>query len=332
MAQTSFDCPKCVLTQVVDNQKQGRLFVTLLDPAQYFYIIVPSGETALLKNKVRLDVEEYDFSRRDPVDIYIFPSQNNGRIIFDDDAPITDVAVQDQHSPPLIAYFHQVQGNTTIVSQVALNDLTIEVASATGINIGSYLIIFNATVGRVSPMFVINVIGTTLYLDGPIDFAYPAGTFVEYAVVDMAVDGSTIPQVYGIRGLGTPAGISAVLDVTRIIIQGVTATGVKFGLFGDLPALEKGLLMRKRNAAVSNILNWKTNDDIANTTYDFEVYLATNPAQGVDGFSSRLTFAGQTKIGVALRVGLGDDIEFHIQDNLLDLTRLRIIAEGHIVD
>ena len=66
--------------------------------------------------------------------------------------------------------------------------------------------------------------------------------------------------------------------------------------------------------------------------FDINVSQSINPAQGVDGFTARMTFAGQNKVGVAIRLPIGEDLEFIIQDDLTNIVTYEVVAEGHIVD
>ena len=45
-----------------------------------------------------------------------------------------------------------------------------------------------------------------------------------------------------------------------------------------------------------------------------------------------MTFAGQSKIGVALRAGPGEDIEFIVQDDLTGIEEFHITFEWHVVN
>ena len=65
--------------------------------------------------------------------------------------------------------------------------------------------------------------------------------------------------------------------------------------------------------------------------YDFEIQQATQSQQ--DGFTGRLTFAGQNKFGAVVRLGAGEDLQVIIQDDLTSLVLFEIIAEGsEVVD
>ena len=146
----------------------------------------------------------------------------------------------------------------------------------------------------------------------------------------MAVNGSVTPVVFKHR-LGTPSTPSET-DITRMIITCTATSTIDLSKFGDLPALIRGIVFRKVNGSKENIFNAKTNADIANIMYDFTVYDSSNPAQGLDGFTARLTFAGQSKLGVSLRVAQDENLEMLIQDDLTGLDSLSVILEGHRVD
>ena len=111
----------------------------------------------------------------------------------------------------------------------------------------------------------------------------------------------------------------------------VCATAVDLTKFGDLTALTNGLVMRRTDGEYHNIFNVHDNGDIANVMLNWQSFVATKPNEGIDGFVASLTFSGQHEMGVTLRIGPNEDLEFLIQDNLSGLTSLKIIAEGSIV-
>jgi hypothetical protein len=109
----------------------------------------------------------------------------------------------------------------------------------------------------------------------------------------------------------------------------LTDTAPQLNEFGDIAALVNGLVCRRRDGSYYNIFNVKTNIEIAGIQYDYTPLSALGAGQ--NGFYTRLTFAGQSKMGVAQRLGTGEDMEILIQDDLTDIALLEIIAEGHIV-
>lgn len=244
-----------------------------------------------------------------------------------------DVTLQDQDTPIVIAEFNQVHDSTTLAAAGAINDTSIIVDDATGIVVGSYIILFSPVSVRFMTCRAISIASApTIDIDTPLDFAYPSGTFADIAITNMAIDGSTTPQLFGLRGTGTPPGIELTVDVTRIIFECLTATAVDLSKFGDIAGgLTKGLVLRKRDGVYNNVFNVKTNGRIEGICFDFTPHDAQNTIQGQHGFTARLTFAGQNKMGAVIRLRLGEDLEFINQDALQTITMLVLTAEGSVV-
>ncbi len=338
MASTSVTCESNVWTLVSENNKQGRIRPTLSNPTKYVYDVVPTGDPApdptmvSATNTLPFGVV-WNFQYRAFVDIYIFAFDYDGRVDFDTDAPYIDTFIQDQHTPAIIAHFNQVLNSTELANSASREDRDIVVDDATGFVIGNYIILFNPTSERFCFAFAINVVGTIITLDTPLDSDFAAGTFVDNTTTEMAVVGSAgSPQVFGLRGTGAPPGVDLEVDITRIIFTCIADSPVQLSLFGNLTALTNGIALRMRNDTWFNVFNVKSNRQLAGIMFDFNVSQAINPAQGEDGFVARLTFAGQDKIGVTERLPIGEDLEFLIQDDLSGLTSFGVIAEGHIVD
>jgi hypothetical protein len=178
----------------------------------------------------------------------------------------------------------------------------------------------------------------TFDIDTPFDFAFPAGTYTDVSTTNLNVNGSVTPQVFGLRGVGTPPGVNLTVDITRLIFSCITTSAVDLSKFANFTALTKGLVCRVRNGTYENVFNLKSNREIAGIMFDWTPFASTNPQQGVDGFISRLTFAGSNKIGVTKRLALSEDLEIIVQDDLATaqggetITTFEIIAEGHIVE
>jgi hypothetical protein len=244
------------------------------------------------------------------------------------------VTLQDQHTPVVIAHFSILEQSTTTTAPVAIGDYVIPLTSVTGVTPGKLLSIFDPASIRFSIANVISVASLNVTIDRPIDFAFPSASYVDVSEPDLAVNGAVTPVVAGIRnnaGSPPPPGIELSMDVTRILFQGITATACDLSLFGDLAALTNGIVCRKRDGSYFNIFNAKTNGDLAGIMYDFQIFDASNPVQGVDGFTGRLTWAGQSKMGVTVRLAIDEDLEMIIQDDLTGISRLEIVAEGSIV-
>lgn len=245
------------------------------------------------------------------------------------------VNIQDQHTPILMVPMNREENTTTLTSATAIDDTVIAVTSATGFAAGKFVAIGNIAENRYYVGEVVSVASLNVTLDTPLDFAFPtSGTVVAQGTHDLAVDGSVTPVIFSLRA--TDPGLPVEIDVTRILIQCITSSAVDLNKFGNIAGaagagLTNGVVLRAVNGTVNNIFNAKNNGDLAGLMYDWSPYTASNPSHGVDGFIGRLTFSGQSKIGVTIRLAKGDDLEFIVQDDLTSLTTFKIIVEGHVV-
>lgn len=246
-----------------------------------------------------------------------------------------DTNWQDQTTDAVIVKFNLVEASTTLAIASVIGDYTVTVVDATGAVVGNKIIFFNPVVLRFTFAEVLAISGNLITIDGPIDVDYPVGTFVDFTSTNMNLDGSVTPIIFGLRGTGAPPGVDLDVDITRLIFKCQTTNSVDLSKFGDIVGgLLRGLQLRQRSAAgrVQNIFNVKTNGDLAGIMYDWTPYDAQNPNQGQNGFVARFTFGGPEKIGVVVRLPVGTDLEFIIQDDLTDLLLLEVVAEGHIVE
>lgn len=240
-----------------------------------------------------------------------------------------NVNIQDQTTPVLINGLSQKKGETTLASPTTKEDKQITVTDATGIAVGDDILITGNSriyVGKVTSILSAPIID----VDTPINADYSASAFVSFGTEEASVDGSITPQIFSLKSL-LPEPIQT-LDITRIIFSCLSGSAVSLDKFGDLTALTNGIVIRKNNGELINVLNAKSNFELANIMFDFDIYAAATPSQGIDGFISRLTFGGQSKIGVTVRLEPDEDLELLIQDDLSGLTSFKVIAEGHVVE
>ena len=101
-------------------------------------------------------------------------------------------------------------------------------------------------------------------------------------------------------------------------------------LFGNLPILTNGCVLRINNGVMINVWNVKSNGDLALLCFDAE-YPEKVPS-GSYAFRFRNSFAGVDKHGVVIRLAPGDILELIVQDNLTGLTDFQMMAQGHVVE
>lgn len=244
---------------------------------------------------------------------------------------VHDVAVQDQTTNSLILPLAQQVGMGYLTTGAVLNEYTVSVDNVANAIVGGHFRIINASADRYYFGTILAINGLVITLDTPIDFAYVINSEITYSNINMAVDGSVTPVHFHLR-TGSPS-IPSSVDITRIIMTCECNDVVDLHKFGDIDnGLERGIVFRKLNNHINNIFNIKSNKDMVGLAFDWTPYEASKVQQGINGFGWRLTFGGQNKIGVVLRVDQYGQLGMIIQDDLTSLISLQCIVEGHVVD
>ena len=246
-----------------------------------------------------------------------------------------DVSIQDQHTTPIDFYFLQINGvPTTLDGAITTVNpttfvYTFDVTDATNFAVGNYAGIFqDAEAERFFFAEILNVAGTTITVDTPIDFNYDDGVTVASFDRNINVNGAVTPQIFQVE-VG-PSSISEV-DLNRQLWQMKTDTAVQLDEFGDLTRLTNGCVLRivRADGTINNIWNIKDNAQMSLHSYDVTFYTALG--QGQDGLSCRMTYNGQDKRGVTIRLAPGDKLQFVVQDDLTDLDEFFLMMHGHFV-
>lgn len=265
-------------------------------------------------------------------DIYVIQANGKKALAVTGGGQPLDVLLQNNIAPIVIAKFNQVQQGTTLAEVTLKEDVTITVVDPTGFAVGQYLVMYSTEIDRYFLAYILDVVGSEITVDTPLDAEFPVGSIVGGAITNMAINGSVDSQIFGLRGNPVENPLNLVFDITRILFRCETVDSPDLSTFADIAGgITKGLILRKRNGEFNNIFNVKTNGDLSSIMFDFKIELATNPAQGQNGFTGRLTFSGQDKIGTVVRLAEGEDLEFIVQDDLSTITKLEAIAEGHVV-
>ena len=250
-----------------------------------------------------------------------------------------DVNIQDQTTRPLFLPFTKGTGTVTQLTSQPTAGVTrvLNVVSSAGWSVTDGIGVFS---GDDSGSFFFGTViavdaggANELTVDSPLDYAFPvATTAVTQLDYEMNVDGSATPQIFEVRGAD-----AFDVDITRVIISILTENAVDFNGFGDAAtSLPNGLVCRRVNGVIENYWNVKRNIGFGTIAYDLTRYSKLNP-QDVDGLVMRLTFAGSSKMGVAIRLkGAGEMLELINQDVLTlagpyGIVSMTAMAEGHVV-
>jgi len=243
-----------------------------------------------------------------------------------------DVNLQDQTTRPLFLPFVQETATiTTLTAPTVVNSRVVNVDDETAFSDGDVVGIFGGS------FYFATIVSTSpgvLKMNAPLDFAFQvSGSIVQKVNNEMNTDGSSTPQAYSARGA---PGFD--IDVTRILLTIILDNPVDMKGFADNEnPLPVGLHFRRRDGAYQNFFTIRKNIGFVKVAYDVQRYSGESP-KDVDALSMRLTFGGQNKLGVVVRLsGQDDRLEVINQDNLsasgdYSINSFQIIAEGHVVD
>ena len=119
--------------------------------------------------------------------------------------------------------------------------------------------------------------------------------------------------------------------MVRIILEIRDDSDMDFTTFGGIAPLLNGCVLRVKNpdGSFKNLFNFKDNGDIIKQGFDHS--FLPNNGQGDRGFTARITWGGQSKHGVVIRLegSLGEELQLVIQDDLRGLSRFHLTAQGH---
>lgn len=240
------------------------------------------------------------------------------------------VTLQDQTTPVVIVPLHQKQGESTLAINAVIDEYTIELVDATGFVDTNLIIISNLLNRQVYFGTQIGAaVGNVISLDRPLDFSFEAGDLATRNDINLHVNGSVTEQIFSLRS-GIHPDLNLTVDITRVMFHMLLDSAANLSLFGDQAPLTYGITCRRRDGNRVNTFNVKTNGDIGKIAYDIDIYSATNPSQGQDGLNARLTFSGQSKMGVVIRIGPDEDYEVIIRDDLSGIVLYEMTIEGSI--
>lgn len=241
------------------------------------------------------------------------------------------VLVQDQTSPLLTVPILIGRATATLASDTILDDRDITLTAGHGTLVGEIIELADTVALKFMQARVTVVNVNVITLDQPVNRVYLAAgpTVVQRSSDDMLVDGSVTPQIFSILPLPSQAG-----DMVRIIMEIEGSTDMDQTTFGSDAALINGCVLRVReeDGNFKNLFNFKTNGDFLSQGFDHS-FLQPKTGGATRGFSSRVSWGGQSKHGVVIRLdgSLAERLEIIIQDDLSvgANTKFKITAQGH---
>lgn len=244
-----------------------------------------------------------------------------------------DVLIQDNNSPDISLYLAQLLDTATVLSNIALNDETIDIET-TGVApvAGNFIFLREGTSFSQTEIMTVTPISGNQYTLGitiPSDFPYTTASTCDLQNVDMDVNGSTTPIEFELVAKDNSL---FAFDITRMIISMVLQTAGDDGLFGNITALtDDGMYFRIENGITKNMFNVKNNSDFSQEGFDVS-YTTRSGGGGSYGLSSRITFNGSDKRGIVKRLKFDTEDRFVsvVRANQTGLNKFRIKLQGHV--
>lgn len=239
--------------------------------------------------------------------------------------------IQDQTSPVLTVPFLQERAIVTLANDTAVGDRVVNLVGGHGAVAGEILELAVTGGTEFMQAKIISVLVDAITIDQPVNRVYTvAGSTVVRSTDNMLVDGSVTPQVFSILPLPGQVG-----DMVRIIVGIGGAEAMDFSTFGSDPALINGCVVRVKGSGgtFKNLFNFKTNGEFIGQGFDHD--FLQNTGNNARSFASRVTWGGQSKHGVVVRLdgALGEELQIVIQDDLTGAsnTSFTLQAQGHEV-
>ena len=254
------------------------------------------------------------------------------------------VYIQDQTTDMLDLPFLQSKViDLTLAVDTVVNERDIELTAGHGLttanSAGHIIELAHNADGHFYQGEILSVAGDTITVAPPLTDIYDVATTVigtgnpnmaGDAATGVAIDGSVTPVIFTIRPLPGQSG-----DITRIIMATTSTNESDLTTFGGAPGLDVGMTLRvkRSDGTFKNLFTYRTNFDIAIHGFDTGVF---NPKLGnsINGFIARVTFNGQSKHGVVVRLdGIQDEELQVVILELMDNTNsgnlsIKFVAEG----
>lgn len=215
---------------------------------------------------------------------------------------------------------------TALTADTVIDSTVISVASTSGMAQGIVLGIVNPNgqfyFGEVISINVLDVTVDTA-LDQIFDFT-TSSIIVANNHLNSIAGTLASPVKYQIAGVGVGTGLN--VDITRIMGNMTSANIMYDELFGSLPILTNGCVLRVSNGAMVNQWNVKSNGALALLCHDAN-YPPKVPS-GTYAFRFRYSLSGEEKHNVVIRLEPGYTLELWVQDDLTGLTDFQMMAEG----
>lgn len=244
-----------------------------------------------------------------------------------------DINIQDQTTRPIDIMVNQILDSTSYGLAVTpvINEYEITLNTTTGLNVNDKIAFLEQNgMPQIYFAYIKSININTITLNRPIPYNFSLdNAFVFTFNNQLNVDGSTTPQVFTLTN-----SFEQSFDIVRFNFKCTDNVEMHDGLFCGINQLTNGLEVRKytNDGYYINYFNVRNNAKWGLLSYDVLYTDKGKPPSDTYGFGTRLTYGGQSKHGVVIRIDPGERIEVVVQDDLTDIGGASLMIEGHFTD
>lgn len=213
-----------------------------------------------------------------------------------------------------------------LTASPALDALVINVTASHGLVAGNLVYIVQSGVYYLGTVLSVNTNAITL--DTPLNsaFDHTASHYVLRLTDAMNVNGSSTAVKFAI----TPP-TSMIWSINRLIVFMTFSSAGDDGLFGNIAALTRGVVLRLCNGTRQNKANFKTNGELAAICESLS-YVARSGGQGSYGLRATYSISSQNTGGnsFVLDGSASEKLELIVQDDISSLTTFKCFAQGMV--
>ena len=238
------------------------------------------------------------------------------------------VYVQDQTTDMLDLLFLESKTSDLLLGvDTVIDDRFIILAAGHGLtnanSAGHILEVSHTLNNRFYQGEIIDITGDTVTLAPPMSDVFTVAESVvstgnpnmcEDTATGVPVDGSVTPAIFAVKPLPSQSG-----DITRILFAITSKNEPDLSVFGGAEALAVGMTLRVKRAdgSYKNLYTYRSNFDFAVHGFDTATFTPKG-GNATYGFGARVTFAGQSKHGVAVRLdgALGEELQIVIFEEM----------------
>jgi hypothetical protein len=241
--------------------------------------------------------------------------------------------ILDQTTPPLSIPLLKSRTLTTLSANANKGDTVVNLTAGHNAEVGDILELASATVENVFIQTAVTSLNVNaLTIDQPLNVDYLTSDIAQISTRNMLANASlATPEIFTILPLPTQQG-----DIVRLTLDLRGSTDMDFGTFGSDDALANGCVVRikQSDGNFRNLFNFKTNGDFIRQCFDHNFLLPRAVGNTIKGFTARLTWGGQSKHGVVIRLNgaLDEELQVLVQDDLVtgsSNTVFAMTAQGH---